>query len=166
MVDQIGKDISGDGMDPNITGTFCGPNMTGGIKAENVVILDLTESSHGCAIGMGMADFTTRQFFEKVDLDATYPNAITSKMTIQAKIPLILANDREAVQIALRTCLGIEKRVPRIVRIKDTLHLEQFWISEGLLKDAEKIPGVRVTAGPQPMGFDENGRILDDWEES
>lgn len=159
VVDQIGKDISGDGMDPNITGTFCSPYASGGIHAENVVILDLTDASHGCAIGMGMADFATRRFFEKVDFDATYPNAITSKMVIQAKVPMILANDKEAIQIALRTCPGIEKHTPRIVRMKDTLHLEEFWISEGLLKEAQENLKLKVLDAPSEMQFDENGRI-------
>lgn len=159
IVDRIGKDISGDGMDPNITGTFCSPYVEGGIRVNHVVVLNLTEASHGCAIGIGMADFITKRLYEKIDLEATYPNAITSKMVVQAKIPMILSNDREAIQIALKTCCGIERRKPRIVRIHDTLHLEKIWISEALRKEADCIENLHVVNGPVPFTFDCEGNL-------
>lgn len=160
IVDQIGKDISGDGMDPNITGTFCSPYADGGIRAERVVILDLTDASHGCAVGMGMADFATEGFFKKIDYNASYPNAITSKMVIQAKIPMILQDDRQAIQIALKTCCDFQGRAPRVVRIKDTLHLEEYWISEGLLPEAAENKKINIIKPLQEMEFDKNGRLL------
>nr|WP_294524717.1 lactate racemase domain-containing protein [uncultured Blautia sp.] len=160
VVEQIGKDISGDGMDPNITGTYCSKYAgDGGLHAERVVILDLTEESKGCAIGMGMADFTTESFYKKINLEESYPNAITSKMIVQAKIPMILKNDREAIQIALRTCLGIEKRRPRIIRIKDTLHIEEFWVSEALAEELKDNSRIRILEGPVDLEFDQAGRL-------
>lgn len=160
IVDQIGKDISGDGMDPNITGTFCSPYARGGIHAEHVAVLDLTDASHGCAIGVGMADFITRRLFDKINLEATYPNAITSKMVVQAKIPMILENDREAIQIALKTCCGIERRNPRIVRVHDTLHLETMWISEALMESAAHTDNIQVINGPFAFPFDYEGNLM------
>lgn len=159
VVDRIGKDISGDGMDPNITGTFCSPYASGGIHTERVVILDLTEASHGCAIGMGMADFTTRRLYDKIDFDASYPNAITSKMVVQAKIPMVLANDREAIQIALKTCTHTGNRPARIVRISDTLHLDEYWISEGLLPEVKDLDDITVMEAPRCFEFDDSGAI-------
>ncbi|MHC1772993.1 MAG: lactate racemase domain-containing protein [Flexilinea sp.] len=160
IVDRIGKDISGDGMDPNITGTFCSPYASGGIKAERVVVLDLTDASHGCGIGIGMADITTKRFFSKFDFDASYPNAITSKMVMQAKIPMVLANDREAIQIAIKTCLKGNRTSPRIVRIKDTLHIEDIWISKELIPEAQKDPDITILGEPKELCFDNSGNLL------
>lgn len=162
IVDQIGKDISGDGMDPNITGTFCSPYADGGIHAERVVVLDLTDASHGCAVGMGMADFITERFFKKVDLEASYPNAITSKMVVQVKIPMILKNDRQAIQTALKTCCDYGDRGPRVIRIRDTLHLDEFWISEELCEEAESLKELQCVGELTEMMFDSQGQLLAD----
>ena len=106
-----------------------------------------------------MADFTTESFYKKINLEESYPNAITSKMIVQAKIPMILKNDREAIQIALRTCLGIEKRWPRIIRIKDTLHIEEFWVSEALVEELKDNSRIRILEGPVDLEFDQAGRL-------
>ncbi|MDR2103354.1 MAG: nickel-dependent lactate racemase, partial [Treponema sp.] len=130
VVDRIGKDISGDGMDPNITGPSpCSPYITGGIKAGRTVILDLTPETHGTAMGIGAAHTITRRLFNKIDYEASYINAITSRGIDFVRIPCILDTDREAVQLALRTCIGCDPARPRIIRIADSLHTESIWIS-------------------------------------
>ncbi|MDR2178539.1 MAG: hypothetical protein LBP20_10965 [Treponema sp.] len=160
VVDRIGKDISGDGMDPNITGASpCSPWVTGGLRANRTVVLDLTEETHGAALGIGAAHATTRRLFNKVDFEATYVNAVTSRGIDFARIPCILENDREAVQFALRTCIGGDPARPRIVRIADSLHTETLWISEAMKEDAGA-RGLEILSGPEDWPFDRNGNLL------
>jgi hypothetical protein len=159
VVDFIGKDISGDGMDPNVTGaSSCSPFVTGGINANRTVILDLTPETHGTAIGIGAAHTITRRLFDKIDFDASYVNAITSRGIDFVRIPAITDNDREAVQLALRTCIGHDKDRPRIVRIKDSLHTEVFSISEALEDDARK-KGIEILEGPKDWAFNQSGNL-------
>jgi hypothetical protein len=159
VVDRIGKDISGDGMDPNITGPSpCSPWVTGGIKANRTAVLDLTEETHGAALGIGAAHTITRRLFNKIDYEATYVNAITSRGIDFVRIPCILENDREAVQLALRTCIGGDPALPRIVRIADSLHTETFYISEAMEGEA-RAKALEILAGPEPWPFDGEGNL-------
>jgi hypothetical protein len=159
VVDRIGKDISGDGMDPNITGSSaCSPLVTGGINANKTVILDLTDETHGSAMGMGAAHAITRRFYDKIDFDATYVNAITSRGLDFVRVPVIADNDREAIQMTLRTSIGHDENNPRIIRIADSLHTETFYISEALQKDAEQ-KGLEILEGPKEWPFDRDGNL-------
>jgi hypothetical protein len=135
IVEKIGKDISGDGMDPNITGRFYSPfvDVTGKPKVQRIVALDISEASHGNGIGLGVADFIPRSLFEKLHLPAIYMNALTNCVLAPAKLPLIMEDEEAAVKAAILTCLGIDRSAVRIVRIKDTLSLEDIWVSEALL---------------------------------
>jgi hypothetical protein len=160
IVDEIGKDISGDGMDPNVTGTFCTPYASGGISAQRVVVLDLTDETHGAAVGMGMADISTKRLLNKVDFEKTYANCITSRVLEPIKVPLICENDREAIQIGIRTCLQVVDRNARIVRIKNSLELEYIEISESLLGQAMQNPHITVLEEPHEMAFDQFGNLL------
>ena len=93
IVDQIGKNFSGDGMDPNITATYCTPYASGGPVVQRYVVLDLSEETHGNALGAGMADLGTKRLFDKIDFDAAYPNALTCTVLMGAKVPVIMKND-------------------------------------------------------------------------
>jgi len=137
IVDQIGKNFSGDGMDPNITGTFSTPYATGGPKVQKYVVLDLSDETNGNAVGVGMADFGTKRLFDKIDFDATYPNALTSTVVKGAKIPVILKNDKLAIAAAIYTCVGIDKKKPRIVRISNTYSEDAVY--ELQIKTAENV---------------------------
>jgi hypothetical protein len=160
LVDRIGQDISGDGMDPNITGASpCSPFVSGGIAALRTVVLDLTPETHGAALGIGAAHTTTRRLFNKIDYEATYINAVTSRGIDFARIPCILETDKEAVQLALRTCIGNDKDNPRIVRIPDSLHTETIWISEAMEKEAAANPRLKILTGPEPWPFDKDGNL-------
>jgi len=160
VVDRIGKDISGDGMDPNITGTTpCSPFVTGGLKATRTVILDLTPATNGSALGMGAAHVITRRLFDKIDYEATYINAVTARWLDYVRIPMIVGNDREAVQCALRTCTGHDPENPRIIRIADSLHTETIWISEALRKEAEANNRLEIVSGSEDWPFDNNGNL-------
>ncbi len=159
IVDRIGKNISGDGMDPNITGTFMTPFADGGIHARRVTVLDLTPETGGAALGMGMADTATRRLFDKIDFAETYPNAITCTVLDFAKIPIILANDREAIQCALRCAVGADREHPRMVRMADTLHVEDLLISEALLDEARAHPDIEIRGEAAPLPFDRDGNL-------
>ncbi|MBQ5959543.1 MAG: DUF2088 domain-containing protein [Firmicutes bacterium] len=161
VIDQMGKNISGDGMDPNITGRFPTPFADGGITAQRVAVLDLTDETHGNAAGMGLADVTCRRLYDKIDFEQTYPNSITNTVTEVAKIPMVLYNDRQAIQMALKSCNFIDRKRPRVVRIVNTMELRYMWISEGLLPLAEANPRVTVLGRPAPIAFDADGNLTD-----
>jgi hypothetical protein len=160
VVDRIGKDISGDGMDPNLTGTSpCSPWITGGITANRTAVLDLTPATHGAALGIGVAHTITRRLFDKIDYEATYVNAVTSRGLDFARIPAIVESDREAVQLALRTCVGHDPAHPRIIRIADSLHTETIWISEALEAEAKANKRLQILTGPRDWPFNKDGNL-------
>ena len=160
VIDRIGKDISGDGMDPNVTGRFaCADTASGGISTKRIAVLDLTDETHGNANGIGMADVITRRLLDKIDIDATYPNAITSTVLDVVKIPLAVHGDKTAIQLALRSANEADKENPRIVRLCDTMHLRDIEISPALLAEAQKNPNVEILGAAEPWCFDENGNL-------
>jgi hypothetical protein len=161
VVDRIGKDISGTGMDPNVSGTgYCTPFVTEScITALRTVVLDLTPETHGTAFGIGAAHTTTKRLFDKIDFDATYVNAVTSRGLDQVKIPCVMDSDKEAIQLALRACLGIDKENPRIIRIPDSLHTETILISEAMRKEAESNKRLEILGDPEDWPFDNNGNL-------
>ncbi|GHU19485.1 hypothetical protein FACS189475_06770 [Betaproteobacteria bacterium] len=161
VVDWIGKDISGTGMDPNITGTgYCTPFVTKScITVLRTVVLDITPESHGTAFGIGAAHTTTKRLFDKIDFDSTYVNAVTSRGLDQVKLPCIMDTDKEAIQLALRTCIGYDKEHPRIIRVKDSLHTETIWISEAMEEEAKANKRLQIISGPEAWPFNEDGNL-------
>lgn len=159
IVDKIGKNYSGDGMDPNVTGTFCTPYATGGIDAQRVVVLDLSEETHGNGIGLGYASATTKRVFEKLDLASMYPNAITCTVLGGVRIPIIMESDKEAIQVCIKTCNEIDKARPRIVRIPNSLHLEHIMLSEAYLDEIKEIENIKVESDLMELPFDEDGQL-------
>ena len=134
IVEQIGKDISGTGMDTNIIARDSFGPLPGAVpRIQRIIIEDLTEGAHGNAIGFGMADFILRSALDKIDFNATYTNGIASGNTNGMKIPVIADTEEEAIRAALQTCIGIDIHNPRIVKIKDTLHLSEIEVSENML---------------------------------
>ncbi len=161
VVDRIGKNISGDGMDPNVTGRFCTAYATGGIRAEKVVVLGLTPETHGNAQGMGLADCTTRRLTKQMKLEKTYPTGVTNTFLHLMKIPMVMDNDREAIQLALCCCPEAEDQArKKLIRIPDTAHIEYMEISEGLLPQALANPRIEVLEGPRLWSFDADGNLF------
>lgn len=161
VVDEIGKDVSGDGMDPNVTGRFaCSDTASGGIKTKRIVVLDLTHETHGNANGIGMADITTRRVLEKTDIDNTYPNAVTSTVMDVVKMPLATHSDKTAIQLALRSCNGTDKTKPFIVRLKNTMHVGEIYISEAMIPLAEQNPDVEIIGELEDWNFDVKGNLF------
>ncbi|MDO4272946.1 MAG: lactate racemase domain-containing protein [Eubacteriales bacterium] len=160
VVDKIGKNISGLGMDPHVSGCFASPYAHGPNRPEKTVVLDLTDETHGNGNGIGVADVTTRRLYEKFDMEATYPNALTATLTSAVRIPMVMEDQKLAIQAAIKTAPGFEKENIRMVRIKDTLSLGQIWISESMITEAETNPNVKIIRYPEEMTFDENGNLF------
>ena len=159
IVDEIGKNYSGDGMDPNITGTFCSPYATGGITAQRVAVLDLSKETHGNGIGLGFSSATTKRVFDKLDLASMYPNAITCTVLGGVRIPIIMESDKEAIQVCIKSCNEIDKTRPRVVRIPNSLHLEHIMLSEDYLEEIKGMETIEIESEPMDLPFDEDGML-------
>lgn len=146
FVDALGKNYSGTGMDTNVIGRFriLGVEEPGSPNAKYVIVSRLSEESHGNALGIGLADFTTERLFEAIDLETTNANVMTSTFVERAKIPMVLKNDREALQAAMRANWGVAEEETRFVRIPNTLHLEHAYLSENLVEEALENGNVEV----------------------
>lgn len=159
IVDEIGKNISGAGLDPNIAGTFITPYASGGLKWQRLALLDLTDVSCGNAIGIGPATSITKKLFDKMDLNAMYANGITSTVLGNSKIPAIMDNDKEAIQICIRTCTGIDKSKIKVIRIVNTLEIEHILLSEAYYDEIQNFPDLVIESESKPMIFDENENL-------
>ncbi|MDN4071891.1 lactate racemase domain-containing protein [Fictibacillus terranigra] len=148
IVDEIGKDISGDGMDPNITGRYATPYAFGGPKVSRIAVLGLTGKTHGNANGIGMADMTTRALVDSIHWEKGYANALTSTVTDVIRVPMVLESEEMAVKAAIKTCNAYDLTKARVVRIKNTLELEHIWISESLMEEAAGQKEIEVLSEP------------------
>jgi hypothetical protein len=156
IVDQIGKNISGAGMDPNVTGR-CGAGMPGfdvGLSIGRVVVRDLTDKTQGNASGMGTADVTTQRMLNKIDWTKTYTNMVTAGVINGARLPVVANTDRDAFGIAVRGCPGVSTEDARIVRIRNTLELRTIWVSETLLPEISSDPQLEIKSEPFELNFD------------
>ncbi len=162
IVDEMGKDISGAGMDSNIIGrhgTFFEPPFPHP-KITFIVACDLTASTDGNATGIGSANFTTRRLANKIDWNATYINCLTACAPDGARLPPVLDTDRDAIAVAL-SCLGLERSEDaRVVRIKNTLRLAEVEVSEALLAEVAKRDDLRQVSEPAPLAFAGDGALL------
>ncbi|HSB06012.1 MAG TPA: lactate racemase domain-containing protein [Thermodesulfobacteriota bacterium] len=163
IVDEIGKDISGVGIDPNVTGrnkdllgVFSHPTNT-----KRIFVRDLTAGSNGNAIGIGLADITTKRLVDKIDYQATYINAITGISLEKAAVPMYFETDRKAIEVALGSIGLTPPEKSRIIRIKNTLHLDEVEVSEVYEKEILQRSDLEMLEGPTPMVFDENGNLRD-----
>ena len=160
VVDRMGKDISGVGIDPNITGRIgvAGERDAGAPRVGAMMVCELTAQTHGNAIGVGLADVITRRLFAGIDYEATYGNVITSSFLERGKIPVVAETDREAFDIALRSCGHLPNGRERIVRILDTLHLEEVYVSTAIVEEISERDDVELIGSGADL-FDESGRL-------
>ncbi len=166
LIDAIGKDISGDGADPNvinrdISGELRKAEITPKPWVQRIVIRDLTDDTEGNATGIGLGDVVLRRAFEKMDPVATYMNAVTAKYPNGAYIPMILDNDRQAIFVALGSAFMTKPDTARIARIKNTKDVEEFWASEPLLPELLATGRVELLSDPEPVTFDSTGMLID-----
>ena len=159
FVDEIGKNYSGTGMDTNIVGRLRIPGVEEppSPNIRYIVAGDLGQKS-GCNV-LGIADLTTRRLFEKIDLDATNKNVLTSTFLEWAKIPMVLKNDREALEAAVRCNWGTVPEDTRFVCISNTLELRHVYLSENLVEEALEGGNVEIVEEAAGMGFTGDGNF-------
>ena len=162
IVDRIGKDISGTGMDPNVIGrgvhgysSSLAERPPAGPVIWRIFARELSPDSYGNAVGIGMADFTTDRLIAAIDRQATQANVLTSLSLQAAKLPLSFASDREAIEAALASLALDAPEQARVVRIRDTLELERLQLSP-----ACSAAGLELEGEAEPMAFDAEGQLL------
>jgi hypothetical protein len=162
IVDELGKTISGGGMDPNIIGLWRNSDAPHQPDYKRIVALSLTYPSLGNGLGIGMADFTTRRFIEAYDPAVSYINLLTAAEpggnTREGPLPLALDSDREAIEVGLFSSLAGPK--PRICRIKNTALLDELWVSEALSDEVKQNPKLTLLEPSKPLAFDTKGNLL------
>jgi hypothetical protein len=162
IVEQMGKNISGAGMDTNVIGRPSNPHeqFPNDPRILWIVALDLTDNTYGNATGVGNADFTTRRLVDKIDMKATLINCLAACAPGGAKLPPAFESDREAVEAAL-SCTGLlaPEREARVVRIKNTLMLGEIEVSEALLPAVAKLDTLTVLGPPAELRFDAAGTL-------
>jgi hypothetical protein len=160
IIDEIGKNISGTGFDNNVVGRYHLPHMTStGPFITRIAALDIAEASHGNGNGLGIVDFTTDRAYRKFSFEETYPNSLTSTVPASVKIPMVLKNDRLAIQAAIKTCNIADFRQVRLGRIKNTLEVHQMQISENLLAEARANPKMQIRSESFEFGFNSEGNL-------
>ena len=162
IIDQIGKNISGEGADPNVTGRGCMPGFEDDFHCKKMFVRKLTPPSHGNACGLCYADVTTRQCLQSVDWESTWINFSTNMMLSAGKIPVYQNTDYEALRLAIRTCTKLsDYSQARIARIRDTLSLSEVEVSEALLPDVMGRDDVEILSEPYELEFDDDGSMKD-----
>ena len=127
---------------------------------QRTCMLDLSDASHGNAMGTGLASAITRRLFDKMDWDKMYPNCITSTVLKTAGIGLVMDNDKEAIQVCIRTCTGIDKDHVRIVRIPNSLRLEYIMLSEVYYDQVKNRADLEILSEPEELLFNEKGELM------
>lgn len=159
VIDEIGKNISGDGMDPNITGRYPTPYAKGGPDVNKMVVLDLTHQTEGNANGVGTADFTTQRLVDKMDREVTYANGLTSTVCAPTKIATTLANDKDAIKAAIKTCNILDFTKVKMVRIKNTLEIAEIEVSEALIDHVTQHPDMEQLSDLFELPFNDEGNL-------
>lgn len=161
IVDTIGKNISGNGMDPNIIGRGMIGLKNKEIRINKIVTLDTTVESGTNAFGVGLSDITTRRIFDKVELEAMYANAITAIAINGVRLPIAMSSDKLAIQCAIRAACVDDLSKIRVARIKDTLSLSNIIVSEALAEELKSHSNVEILGDAVSFEFDENDNLTD-----
>jgi hypothetical protein len=163
IIDEIGKDISGIGMDSNVTGRhrdilgdfYTAPNV------KRIFVRDLSPGSHGNGNGIGLADVTTQRLVHALDLEKTYTNALTAISPEKAAIPMHFETDRQCLEACLKTIGLVRPEEARIVRIKNTLALERLLVSRVIEGEVESSPDLKIMSPWKLPAFDEKDNLTD-----
>jgi hypothetical protein len=157
VVGWLGKNLSGSGMDYNVVGMW---RRIGGQPLPNferIVVLDLTDESDGNGLGVGIADFTTRRIYDKLDLHKTYMNGLTANALAAIKVPIVLDSDRQALGVALHSV--DLSQAPRMAIVRSTLDLAELWVSEALVPEVAANPRLTLEGSPHELDFGADGRL-------
>lgn len=162
IIDEMGKNISGTGMDTNVIGRrlFIGGQKPEKPRITRIFVGDLTKESHGNATGVGMADYITKRLLNKIDYPSTHLNCRMGMSPEYGRVPIFFEKDREALGVAHENSGVFNPRDLRIVWIKNTLELEYLYASEPLLKEARSNPRLEIVGNPFEFPFDENGNLI------
>ena len=161
IIDRIGKNISGEGADPNVTGRSYMPGFEDDFHCTKLFIRGISPESHHNACGLGLADITTRRCLNDVDWESTWINLTTNLMLDGGKIPMYQNNDYEALRLAIRTCPRIDYTQARVAHIRDTLSLAELEISTTLIPDVLGREDVEIIGQPHPLRFGADGFMED-----
>jgi hypothetical protein len=161
IVDEMGKNISGAGMDTNVIGRTVSQRERGTMSPTftRIFVRDLSAESYGNAVGVGLADIVTRRLVDKIEYKSTYVNAITSTNVEAARIPVTFDSDQEALETAILTSGVVTAEACRLVWVKNTLKLDQFIASEALLDDIRRKDNLRVLEDLGELAFTEQGNL-------
>ncbi|NMA55759.1 MAG: DUF362 domain-containing protein [Firmicutes bacterium] len=159
VVDEIGKNITGTGMDPNIIQRFSSEHMDASPFIKRLVVLDLTEETDGNAAGAGFADIATMKLFQKLEMEKTYPNSLTARTTIPSKLPIIMDNDETAMKAGIKTAPDVDYDNIRLLRIRNTSCMSRMEISEALIAEARALSQVEIVTEPFYYQFDQDGNL-------
>lgn len=157
----FGKEISGTGMDLNVLARIVmdGVEEPPTPRIRTLGVLDLTEASHGNAVGIGLADLTTKRLADKIDFDTTYENSITATFFNRCKLPMVLPTDRRLFEVALGALPDERRADPRLCICRDTLHLERMWVSPPLAAEVAGRSDVRGVSEAVPLAFGDEGEL-------
>ena len=163
IVDEIGKDISGIGMDSNVTGRHRDivADFSTAPHVKRIFVKDLSPESDGNGNGIGLADVTTQRLVDALDLEKTYTNALTAISPEKAAIPMYFETDRDCIQACLNTIGMVKPEAARIIRIKNTATLETLLVSRVLEGDLVSNPDLQILRPWEPIAFDDSGNLLD-----
>ena len=161
VIDEIGKNISGEGMDPNVTGrpgSYLYEGFNNAPSINKIIIRDITDVSYGNGAGIGMADLTTKKVVDKIDFVAMYTNSITATILGPSRLPVVLNDEKDCMIVALKTCFKDKKDI-KIARIKNTLELDEISVSTACLEEVNSRNDLEIVSKEYDIEFDENNNI-------
>ena len=166
IIDEIGKNISGNGHDPNVTGRNITHSFDGVLKLDKMFIRGITPQAHHNGCGLSAADITTRKVLNDVDWDATWTNGLTTGIMTAGQIPVYANNDKDAIQMSIRSMHNVDFSKVRMAHIKNTLAMSTIEVSESLYESIKDLPGISYVSGPVQMEFDQDGNLVEtQWPE-
>ena len=159
VLGRVGKEISGTGLDCNVVGRYTTPFASGGPDITRIAALDTTPLTGGNVNGIGVVDVTTERLFDKFSFAETYPNALTSTATTAVKIPMVMPDDRLAIQAAIRTATISDPAAVRLAWVRDTLALDRLLVSANMAAEVDARPNAQVTGPAHPLPFTDDGHL-------
>jgi len=161
IAQEIGKNISGTGLDTNVIGRLYinGEKEIERPNIKRLVVFDITEESHGNALGIGLADIVTKQLVNKINYKDMYANTITSTFLNRAKVPITADSEKEAVEIAVKTCWKLKTSDIKLLIMKNTLDLEYLYVSKAAWEEIKDNKKIEACGDWEKLSFDEDGKI-------
>ena len=163
IVQQMGKEISGEGLDPNITGKRANGPVAGGSRITRIGVLELSKESDGNVVGIGAVDVITEKLRDRIDYDITYSNCLTTGGLPNVRIPMALASDEEVIRAAVHSSKVDDPAKNRMVLINDTVHLSELYVSEALLEEMKADKRLTVVSEFEEIPLSGDGELGIQW---